>query len=370
MLSDITFYVKGKVFDPVSTGICIRSKFLVLGTFGLTSWCIKFTCSLSQMDRGTDPMDLSELTPARLQSGSSRTQSHAQVGCVHLRGMNRFLMRDNNSSSIGDNSSGSTNGNESGSSTTGASSGGSCCSASSVDQNRVRNILQSCIQENCEAFRIFKSRLERADAEQRQAAGHGNTDHCDSATSVSPPTRRLELDNVTDARHVVHLDYGLDVDQTSVPHTPDVEHVETAVDSARRRRRSVDGERQIVPNSTTDVSVCPTGNIDIMSQFRLTLGMCTAATYTQRYIQGQNLLPCKVSLTVSHIKWILLLIFRRTQVRVLSCISAVWSLDFLELPLFHLEECWESTSNYPMTTSTSLPVHYSLSDLQFDAAWF
>lgn len=255
MLSDITFYVKGKVFDLVSTGICIRSKFLMLDTFGLTSWCIKFSCSLSQMDRGTDPMDLSELTPARLQSGSSRTQSHNQVGCVHVRGMNRFLTRDNSSSSIGDNS--STNGNESSSSTTGASSGGSCCNARSVYQNRVRNILRSCIQENREAFRIFKSQLERADAEQRQAAGHGNTDHRDSATSVSSPTRRLELDNVTDARHVVHLDYGLDMDRTRVPHTSDVENVQTAGDSARRRRRSVDGERQIVPNSTTDVSVWP-----------------------------------------------------------------------------------------------------------------
>jgi hypothetical protein len=180
--------------------------------------------------------------------------------------MNRFLTRDNNSSSIGDNS--STNGNESSSSTTGASSGGSCCSARLVYQNRVRNILRSCIQENREAFRIFKSRLERADAEHRPAAGHGNIDHRDSATSVSSPTRRLEVDNVTDARRVVHLDYGLGVDRTSVPHTSDVEHVQTAVDSARRRR-SMDGEREIVPNSTTDVSVCLTGNIDIMSQFIL-----------------------------------------------------------------------------------------------------
>jgi len=310
MLSDITFYVK--VFDLVSTGICIRSKFLMLGTVGVTSWCIKFSCSLCQMDRGTDPMDLSELTPTRLQSGSSRTQSHAQVGCMHVRGTNRFLMHDNNTSSIGDNS--STNGNENSSSTTGDSSGGSCCSAPSAYLSRVRNMLRSRVQESPEAFRIFESLSERVDAEHRQAAGHGSTDHRDTATAVSSPTRRLELDNVTGARRVVHLEYGLDVERTSVPHSSDVEHVQTTVDSARRRRRSMDGERQIVPDSTTDVSVCPTSNIDIMSQFRLTLGMCTAATYVQRYIQGQNLLPYVVSLTISHIKWVVLLIFRRTQV--------------------------------------------------------
>jgi len=269
-------------------------------------------------------MDLSELTPARLQSGSSRTQSHAQLGCMHVRGMNRFLMHDNHGSSTGDNS--SANGNENSSSTTGATSSGSCSSASSVYLNRVRNILRSHIQENPEAFRIFESLSERADAEHRQAAGHGSTDHRDSATAVLSPTRRLELDNVTDARRVVHLEYGLDMERTGVPHSSDVEHVQTAVDSARRRRRrSRDGERQIVPDSTTDVSVCPTGNIDIMSQFRLTLGMYTAATYAQRYIPGQNLLPYRFSLTISHIKWVVLLIFRRTQVRVLSCISAVWS---------------------------------------------
>jgi hypothetical protein len=186
-------------------------------------------------------------------------------------------MHDNHGSSSGDNSSAS--GNENSSSTTGATSGGSCCSASSVYLNRVRNILRSRVQENPEAFRIFESLSERARAEHRQAAGHGSTDHHDSATAVSSPTTRLELDNVTDARRVVHLEYGLEVERTSVPHSSDVEHVQTAVDSARRRRRSMDGERQIVPDSTTDVSVLPTGNIDIMSQSRLTLGMCTAATY-------------------------------------------------------------------------------------------
>jgi len=193
-------------------------------------------------------------------------------------------MHDNNSSSIGDNS--STNGNENSSSTTGASS-----SAHSVYLSRVRNMLRRRVQENPGAFSIFESLSERADGEHRQAADHGSTDQHESATAVSSPTRRLELDNVTDTRRVVRLEYGLDVEQTSVPHSSDVEHVQTAVDSARRRRRSMDGERQIVPDITTDVSVCMTGNIDIMSQFRLTLGMCTAATYAQRYIQGQNLLP-------------------------------------------------------------------------------
>jgi hypothetical protein len=162
-------------------------------------------------------------------------------------------MHDNHGSSSGDNS--SANGNENSSSTTGATSSGSCCSASSVYLNRVRNILRSRVQENPEAFRIFESLSERADAEHRQAAGHGSTDHHDSATAVSSPTRRLELDNVTDARRVVHLEYGLDVERTSVPHSSDVDHVQAAVDSARRRRRSMDGERQIVPDSTTDVSV-------------------------------------------------------------------------------------------------------------------
>ena len=247
----------------------------MLGIVGVASWCIKFSCSLSQMDRGTDPMDLSELTPPRLQSGSSRTQSPAQVGCMHVRGMSRFLMHDN-SSSVGDNS--STNGNENSSSTTGASSSGSSCSARSVYLSRVRNILRSRVQENPEAFRIFESLSERADAEHRQAAGHGNTDHRDSATAVSSQTRRLELDNVTDARRVVHLEHGLDVERTSVPHSSNVERAQTAVDSARRRRRSMGGERQTVSDSTTDVSVCPAGNIDIMSQFRHTLGMCIAAT--------------------------------------------------------------------------------------------
>jgi hypothetical protein len=198
--------------------------------------------------------------------------------------MNRFLMHDNNSSSIGDSS--SANGNRNRSSTTGASSGGSCCSARSVYLSRVRNILRSRVQENPGAFRIFESLSERVDAEHRQAAGHVSTDHSDSATAVSSPTRRLELDNVADATRVVHLEYGLDMEGTSVPHSSDVEHVQTVVESARRRRRSMDGERQIVPDSTTDVSRCPTGNIDTMSQFRLTLGMCTAATYAQRYIQG------------------------------------------------------------------------------------
>lgn len=208
---------------------------------------------------------------------------------MHVRGTNRFLMHDNNSSSIGDNS--STNGNENSSSTTGASSGGSCCSARSVYLSRVRNILRRRAQEDPEAFRIFESLSECADGEHRQAAGHGSADQRESATVASSPTRRLELDNVTDTRRAVHLEYGLNVEQTSVQHSSIVEHIQTAVDSARRRRRSMDGERQIVPDITTDVSVCMTGNIDIMSQFRLTLGMCTAATYAQKYIQGQNLLP-------------------------------------------------------------------------------
>jgi hypothetical protein len=167
--------------------------------------------------------------------------------------MNRFLAHDNNSSSIGDNSSANGNGNSS--STTGASNRGPCCSARSAYYlSRVRDVLQRRVQENPETFRIFESPSECADAEHRQAAGQGSTDHRDSATVVSSPTRRFELDNATDARCVGHLEYGLNVERTSVPHSSDVEHVQTAVDSARRRR-SLDGERQIVPDSTTDVSV-------------------------------------------------------------------------------------------------------------------
>jgi hypothetical protein len=281
-------------------------------------------------------MDLSELSPARLQSGSSRTQSHTQVGCIHVRGMNRFLMHDNNSNSIGGNS--SANSNENSSSTTGASCGGSCCGTRSAYLNRVTNVLRRRIQQNP---RLLESLLKLEDARHRQAAGHCSTDHCDSSTAVSSPTRRFESDNVTDARRVVLPEYGLDVEQPSAPQLSDVEHVHTVVDSARRRRRSLDGERQIVPDSTTDVSVCLTGNIDIMSRLRLTLGMCTAATYTQRCIQDQNLLLCRDSLTISHIKWVVLLIFRRTQVQVLSC-SVV---RFLIVPLIPSGRCWDSTSN-------------------------
>jgi hypothetical protein len=122
------------------------------------------------------------------------------------------------------------------------------------------------------------------------------------------------LDNINDARHGVHLEYGehgFDMERTSLPHSSDVQHVQAAIDPARRRR-SLDGERQIVPDCTRDVSVCPTGNIDVMSQIRPTLAMYTAVTYAQRYVQDQNLLLCSASSTISHIKWVVLLIFMRT----------------------------------------------------------
>jgi hypothetical protein len=38
-----------------------------------------------------------------------------------------------------------------------------------------------------------------------------------------------------------------------------------------------------------------------MRQFRPTLGMCIASTYEQRYIQYQNLLPCRTSLTILNV---------------------------------------------------------------------
>lgn len=257
------------MYDLVSTGTCIKSEFLMLHTFGVKAWYLNFTRCLSQMDRGTDPMDLSELSPAGLQSGSSRAQSHTQMGCIHVRGVNRFLIRDNSSSS-GDNS--SANGSENSSSAAGASSGGPCCSVRSEFLNRFRNILRRHAQERPTAFNTLELLSDRVDAERTQAVGHGSSDRRDSARSVSPPTRRVELDNSNNARHGVHHEYGeqrFDMERTSVSHSSDVQHVQTAVDPARRRR-SLDGERQIVPDSTRDVSVCPTGNIDVMSKIRPT----------------------------------------------------------------------------------------------------
>ena len=250
-------------------------------------------------------MDLSESSPAGLQSGSSEMQSQAQVGCIHVQGMNRFLMHDNRSSSAGNISAT----NENSSSRAGASNDGPCCSVRQVFLSRVRNVLR-----RPAAFSTLESPSERAETEPRQAGGHCSTDHRAFARSVSSQTRRFELDNVNNARHVVPLEFGeqgSDMERTRVPCSSDVQ---TAIDPATRRGRSLGGERQIVPDSTTrDVSVCRPGNIDIMCHVRP----------VQRNMQDQNVRFCRASLALSHIKWVVLLIFRRTQVQLQSCRPAI-----------------------------------------------
>jgi hypothetical protein len=89
----------------------------------------------------------------------------------------------------------------------------------------------------------------------------------DFAESASAPTRRFEFDNINvggPGMPQESSEEGFTQEQTSVTYASDMQHLYFAADPAsrRRRRRSLDGERQIIPDNTTrDVSVDVTANI-------------------------------------------------------------------------------------------------------------
>jgi hypothetical protein len=83
----------------------------------------------------------------------------------------------------------------------------------------------------------------------------------DFAESASAPIRRFEFDNFNVGEPGMlqeSSEEGSNQEQTSAAHASDMQHLYPAAEPAsrRRRRRSLDGERQIIPDSTTrDVSV-------------------------------------------------------------------------------------------------------------------
>jgi hypothetical protein len=83
----------------------------------------------------------------------------------------------------------------------------------------------------------------------------------DFAESASAPTRRLEFDNINVGGPGMlqeSSEEGLNQEQTSAASASIMQRLlyPAAELASRRRRRSLDGERQIIPDSTTrDVSV-------------------------------------------------------------------------------------------------------------------
>jgi hypothetical protein len=197
-------------------------------------------------------MDLSESAqpaPQSGTSGTSGTQSQSpQAVRIHVRGM-RFLMRDDSSSS-----------NEDSASRT-ETSGTPFCSVPSVVLGSVSNMLRRRARQTAAAFGTVDSVSERDNTEHR-------TERRDFAQSASTPTRRFEFDNINvEGPEMLQEsgEQGFNQEQSSVAHASDVQqHLYSAADPARRgRRRSLDGERQIIPDSTTrDVSVGARCNID------------------------------------------------------------------------------------------------------------
>jgi hypothetical protein len=153
----------------------------------------------------------------------------------------RFLMRDDNSSS-----------NESSASRT-ETSGTPFCSVPSVVLGSVSNMLRRRIQQTAAAFGTVDSVSERDDTERRTERG-------DFAHLASTPTRRFEFDNINVEGPGMLQETGeqgfSQQEQSSAAYVSDMQHLYSAADPARRRRRSLDGERQIIPDSTTrDVAV-------------------------------------------------------------------------------------------------------------------
>jgi hypothetical protein len=160
----------------------------------------------------------------------------------------RFLMREDSSSS-----------NEDSASRTGTS-GTSFCGVPSVVLDGVSNMLRRRAQQTLAALGTVDSVSEHDNTQQR-------TERRDFAQSASTPTRRFEFDNINiEGPEMLQEpgEEGFSQEQSSVAHASDIQqHLYSAADPARRRRRSLDGERQIIPDSTTrDVSVGARCNID------------------------------------------------------------------------------------------------------------
>jgi hypothetical protein len=156
----------------------------------------------------------------------------------------RFLIPDNSNS-----------GNEENSSRT-EPGGTPFSSVPSVMLNRVRNMWRSRTQQRVAVFGAADPVSEHDDTERR-------TEHHNFTQSASAPTRRFEFDNINvEGPGLLQEsgEQGVNREQISVPCVTDMQHLNSAADPARRRRRrSLDGERQIVPDSTTsDVSVTDT----------------------------------------------------------------------------------------------------------------
>ncbi|PNF35022.1 hypothetical protein B7P43_G12139 [Cryptotermes secundus] len=198
------------------------------------------------MDRGTDPMDLSESAQPAPQSGTSGAQSQSpQAVRIHVRGM-RFLMRDDSSSSNEDSASRR------------ATGGTRLRRFPAVNLDSVSNMLRRRARQTAAALGTVDSVSEHDNTEHR-------TERHDFAQSASTPTRRFEFDNVNiEGPEMLQEsgEQGFNQEHNSVSHASDMQqHLYSAADSARRRRRrrrSLDGERQITPNSITrDVSNHP-----------------------------------------------------------------------------------------------------------------
>jgi hypothetical protein len=159
----------------------------------------------------------------------------------------RFLMRDDSSSS-----------NEGSASRT-ETSGTPFCSVPSVVLGSVSNMLRRRAQQTAAAFGTVDSVSERDNTEHR-------TERHDFAHSASTPTRRFEFDNINvEGPGMLQEtgEQGFNQEHSSAAHASDMQHLYSAADPARRRRRrSLDGERQIIPDSTTrDVTVGARYNI-------------------------------------------------------------------------------------------------------------
>jgi hypothetical protein len=107
-------------------------------------------------------------------------------------------------------------------------------------------MLRRCAQQTAAAFGTVDSVSEHDSTEHRR-------DRHDFAQSASTPTRRFEFDSINvEGPGMLQEsgEQGFNQEQSSVAHSS------AANPARRRRRRSLDGERQIIPDSTTrDVNV-------------------------------------------------------------------------------------------------------------------
>jgi hypothetical protein len=199
------------------------------------------------MDRGTDPMDLSESTPLGLRSG---TQSHSQTE----RG--RLLMHDSSSGGAGSGS-GSTVTTTTTATTSRNNDNSSRLGTSDGPSALPRNVLQRTAD-----FNTVESVFEQEDMLSRSGAEHHDIARsASSLTGHGPPQESGE--------------------QTAVPSS-------SATDT--ERRRNLAEEQQILPESIT-------GPADNRNRVQITYGLrptrpllptYTSVTYARRYHQNQD----------------------------------------------------------------------------------